>query len=309
MKEQTGETYTPATNTIKALAVAASKDGKTTTLIAQILGLMPNQKSGGVISSPSNLHVVITDTAALDKVKEFLVKHCGATKEALQYKVYNLEEDFNKAFSLEYDGAAFFYNTFIATIRKIHERCSAKPNEVHAVIFSSITTIARAILRGIRGGIKESEQDGRVLVKQSMSIPKWSMLQDQLNEVQSLGHMIPAHIFWEGHLGTKLDSTEKDERGKAVEYDTINIPGSVGESWAANVSHPLVMVRQKGQVHQGTKIDKTYFDTQPNLKMAGLGRGATTHLNKQEADLTELISKLGMKVGNWKQTEEEDETE
>lgn len=307
MKEQTGSTYQPASNTIKALAVAPSKDGKTTTLIAQILGLMPNQKHGGVISSPSNLHVVITDTAALDKLKDFLVKHCGASDEALQFKVYNMEEDYTKAFSIEYDSASFFYNTFIATIKKIDERCRQKPNEVHAVIFSSITTIARAILRGIRGGVKESKDDSRVLAKQSMSIPKWSMLQDQLNEVQSLGHMIPAHIFWEGHLGTKLDNEDKDSQGKATEYDTISIPGSVGESWAANVSHPLKIVRQQGQQYPNTRIDKSYFDTQPNLRMAGMGRGATTHLNKQETDLTELITKLGMKVGNWKQSEVEAE--
>lgn len=304
MKEETGLTYRPASNTVKMLAASESKDGKTTTLIASILGLMPWQKEGGVISNPNNLHVLCTDTASLDKLKEFLVQHCNAPQSALQYRVYNMEEDYTKAFQNEYDFASGFYNSIATTIGKISERVRAKPNEVSAVLFSSITTISRAILRGIQGGVIEDKKDSRVFSKSTMSIPKWSALKDQLNELQALGQGIPAHVFWEGHLGTKLDQEDKDEKGKAQEYHTINVPGSVGESWAANVSHPMVLVRRKGIAYPGTKVDKVEFDTQPNLKMFGIGRGASTHLNKFEPDLTLMLEKLGYKVGKWKPSEE-----
>lgn len=298
MKEETGQTYKPASNMIKLLAAADAKDGKTTNLIAGVLGLQPHQTRGGVVSSPQNLHIIACDTAALDKVREFLTDHCGATEADLQYKVYNMEEDYSKAFENQYDFANGFYNTLLATIDKIKQRVAAQPGQVSVVIFSSITTIARALLRGIQGGIKDDDS-GKSLKKSTMDMNKWSMVSMQLNELQATGQGIKAHVIWEGHLAKKIDAKEKDDKGKPVEKDGIAIPGAVGESWAANVSHPMVLVRQKGICHPGTKVDKTYFDTAPNLKMFGVGRGAATHLNKQEPDITIMLEKLGYPVGNY----------
>ncbi len=306
MREETGATYKPATNKAKLLIASKSKDGKTATIVASALGVLPHQQEGGIVTSPANLHIICTDTAALRGLKEFLLDTCKAPEVCLGYKVYNLEEDYNNAFTIEYDMASAFYNTLMSTISKVRDRCKQKPNEVSVVLFSSVTTIARAMLRGIAGGISENPKDGRRIKASVMDMNKWNMVNIQLNELQAAGQSIPAHVIWEGHLGKTLDRNSLDDKGQPEEKDSIQIQGSVGASWAANVSHPFILVRQKGIVYPGTKCDKTHFDTQPNLNMFGIGRGVTENCNKQEPDLTVLLNKLGFEIGGWKPEEPEE---
>lgn len=294
MKEVTGETY-QASQYAKMLAVADAKMGKSSSLVAGCLGLLPWQTIGGVVDKPENLHVVTTDTDALGHLRQFLVNTCKAPPTALQFRIYNMEEDYRKAFRGHsgYDG--FFYNTLMATISKVQERASR--GGIHVLLLSSLTTMGRAIQRGVSGPV---QSDGDVIKKATMDKSKWPMFNMQLNELQAHGQADVYHCIWEGHLGKKLDFENKDDQGKPQEKDSIQLQGSVGASWAANVAQPAVLKRKMGVKHPGSNCDITYIDTRPNLNMFGMGRGYTELLDKEEKCITTMFQKLSLKVGGVK---------
>lgn len=294
MKEETGATY-QSSKYAKLLAVADAKMGKSSSLVAGCLGVLPWQLSGGVVDKPENLHIITTDSNALGHLKSFLTKTCGASEQALAYRVYNMQQDYQKAFEDDSDYSSFFYNTLMATISKVQERASR--GGVHVLLLSSVTTMGRALLRGVAGPIKSA--NGQVK-KSAMDKSKWPMFNQQLNELQAHGQSDLYHCIWEGHLAKKLDFINKDDDGKPEEKDGIQLPGSVGASWAANVEQVVTMHRKFGIVHPNTRCDRTYFNTQPNLNMVASGRGFNELLDKEEADITAMFSKLGLKVGNWK---------
>lgn len=296
MKEETGATY-QSSKYAKMLAVADAKVGKSTSLIAGCLGVLPWQTNGGVIDQPANLHVITTDANALGHIKTFLTQTCKASEQALTFRVYNMQDDYNKAFRDQDAYSSIFYNTLMATIQKVQERASR--GGIHVLLLSSLTTMGRALQRGVSGPV---ESNGDTVKKSTMDKSKWPMFNMQLNELQAFAQSDLYHCIWEGHLGKKLDFTNKDDHGQPIEKDSIQLQGSVGASWAANVEQVVTMQRSFGQCHPGTKCDKTSFNTRPNLNMVASGRGFTELLERSEPDITTMFEKLGLKVGKWKAT-------
>lgn len=295
MKESTGATY-QSSNYAKLLAVADAKVGKSSSLVAGCLGMLPWQSNGGVIDKPENLHVITTDSNALGHLRKFLTATCNAPESALAFRVYNMEEDYRAAFKEDDGYSATFYNTLIATIEKVQQR-AAQAKGVSVLILSSLTTMGRALQRGVSGGIVS---DGATIKKSVMDKSKWPMFNMQLNELQAFAQSDVYHCIWEGHLAKKLDFSDKDETGQPTEKDSIQLQGSVGASWAANVEQVVQMQRSFGSCHTGTKCDKTSFNTRPNLNMVASGRGFTELLERNEPCITTMFEKLGLRVGKWK---------
>lgn len=294
MKEETGETYL-SSQYAKMLVAADSKVGKSTSIVAGCLGVLPWQTNGGVVDKPANLHVITTDSNALGHIKKFITETCKAPESALGFRVYNMQDDYVKAFHGQSAYDAYFYNTLMATISKVQER--ARLGGIHVLLLSSVTTMGRALLRGVSGPMTS---DGTTMKKSTMDKSKWPQFNAQLNELQAHGQGLGYHSIWEGHLSKKADFSNKDSDGQAEEKDGIQLPGSVGASWAANVEQVVTMQRQFGVVAPGTKCDKTYYNTRPNLNMVASGRGFTELLEKSEPCITTMFEKLGLKVGKWK---------
>lgn len=297
MKESTGATY-QSSKYAKLLAVADAKVGKSSSLVAGCLGVLPWQSNGGVVDKPENLHIITTDSNALGHLRKFLLETCKAPESALSYRVYNMEEDYRKAFRVEdaYNGE--FFNTLLATILTVQERAT-RAKGTSALILSSLTTMGRAIQRGVSGGIVSN---GDTIKKSVMDKSKWPMFNMQLNELQAKAQADMYHCIWEGHLSKKADFNDKDEHGQPTEKDSIQLQGSVGASWAANVEQVVAMQRAFGACHPGTKCDKTNFNTRPNLNMVASGRGFTELLSPTEPCITTMFEKLGLQVGKWKPT-------
>lgn len=297
MKEHTGATY-QSSKYAKMLAVADAKVGKSSSLVAGCLGVLPWQSNGGVIDKPENLHIITTDSNALGHLKIFLTRTCGAPESCLGFRVYDMEEDYRKAFRGEVDYDSFFYNTLMSTIKRVQDRCTAAKG-ISVLLLSSLTTMGRALQRGVSGPI---ESRGDQVNKATMSKSKWPMFNSQLNELQACAQMDGYHCIWEGHLAKKLDFINKDESGQPEEKDGIQVPGSVGASWAANVEQVVQMQRKFGKVHPGTKCDQTVYNTKPSLTLVASGRGFSELLEREEPCITTMFDKLGLKVGKWKPT-------
>lgn len=295
MKEHTGSTY-QSSKYAKLLAVADAKIGKSSSLVAGCLGVLPWQTNGGVVDKPENLHIITTDSNALGHLSDFIQKTCGAPAEALAYRVYDMEEDYRKAFRVGDAWSSVFFNTLMSTIKLAQDRAT-KANGTSVLILSSLTTMGRAILRGVKGGIAN---DGTSFKKSNMDKSKWPAINDQLNELQAYAQSDVMHCIWEGHLAKKMDFNDKDEHGQPAEKDSIQLQGSVGQSWAANVEQVVQMQRSFGIVHPGTKCDKTSYNTRPNLNFGSNGRGFTERLEKSEPCITTMFEKLGLRVGKWK---------
>ncbi len=288
-------TYAPS-DYAKMLAVADAKIGKSSSLVAGCLGALPWQTNGAVVDKPENLHVITTDSSALGHLRKFLLDTCKAKESALNYRVYDMEDDYRKAYAGRESYASEFYNTLMSTIRVVQER-SVNAKGVSVLILSSLTTMGRALKRGVQGTI---ESDGNQVKKSTMDKSKWPMYNNQLNELQAFAQADTYHCIWEGHLAKKMDFNDKDERGQPTEKDSIQLQGSVGASWAANVEQVVVMQRSFGSRHPGTNCDKTSFNTRPSLNMVASGRGFTELLSPTEPCITTMFEKLGLKVGKWK---------
>lgn len=296
MKRQTGETYESG-KFAKMLTVAGAKDGKTVTLVCGALGVLPWQTKGGIVSRPENLHVLTADSAALEGIQEFILKTCGASKEALKFNVYNMQDDTKKAFASksEYDGT--FYGTLMSALDEIRQK--AQGPGTHAFIASSLTTFASAVLRGVSGPAGVLGHGG-MMKKSVMDQNKWSQYGSQMSQFQNYAQQDIWHCFWEAHL-TKKPSGDKDDAGQQQEKDSISVPGSAGTNWAANTDQVVRFRRQHGQKWPGSKCDKTFMDTRAALDFNANGRGFNERLEAQEPCMTELLMKLGKQVGNWGQ--------
>src|SRR5258706_4657154 len=278
------------------VAVADAKIGKSSPLVAGCLGSLPWKSNGAVVDKPENLHIITTDSSALGHFKRFLLETCKFSEKALAFKVYDMEDDYRKAYAGQDSYDSFLYNTLMSTIKLVQDRATmAKGSSV--LLLSSLTTMGRAIQRGVQGPI---QVDGDQVKKSNMDKSKWPMYNNQLNELQAFAQADCYHCIWEGHLAKKMDFNDKDEKGQPTEKDSIQLQGSVGASWAANVEQVVVMQRQFGQPHSGTKCDKTSFNTRPSLNMVASGRGFTELLERNEPCITTMFEKLGLRVGKWK---------
>lgn len=293
MKKQTGESYEGG-KFAKMLTVAGAKDGKTCALVAGALGVLPWQTSGGIVTRPENLHVITADSAALEGIQDFITKSCGGSKEALKFNVYNMQDDTKKAFASEQEYDGTYYNTLMTTLSEIAQKSG---NGTHAIVASSLTSFAAAILRSVSGPSGVVGHGG-AMKKSVMDQNKWGLYGSMMGQFQNYMQQDIWHCFWEAHL-VKKPSNDKDDAGKMIEKDSINVPGSTGNGWAANTDQVVRFRRQHGQKWPGSKCDKTFMDTRASLDFTANGRGFNEKLDPQEPCLTLLLQKLGKVTGNW----------
>jgi hypothetical protein len=294
MNETTGRTYLPS-SFIKALTAGQAKNGKTTFLVAQLLGVFPGQQFGGVVTSPRHLHVIALDEDALAGLtptptnKGFLLSQCGAPDECLDFNVYPLQEEARKTCAGIESFQAAFYNALETTRLRITEKIQRLPG-VHATVMSSFTTMARAIETEVRGPPPWSAQYGQ----------DWNMLNAQMNRLQNNFQMDAGHMFWEGHI-TYVPAEGAKDMKKTV--PKLSLHGRAGQEWANNTSHNLLIKREAGQkvVKNGvkTEVDKAYLEVKGGGTDFLTGGRRVAGLDPQETDLTVALKKMGYRVGQW----------
>lgn len=285
----------------KELFVAPAKVGKTTTLVGNILGVMPWQENGGIIDTPANLHILSFDAAAVDGVREFLVDHCSAPKEIDKVHIENLQEAAKKAFASTSDYNGLFLNTVYEALRKIQDR-TAKPG-VHVVMFCSLTMMAKAVLRSISG--PAFSIDGQAKMKKSpMDQNKWNLMKQLMTEFQWTAQQDNYHTFWEGHHGLKT-SKKTDGKGDPLIYDSVQIDGGTAETFPAQVERPWEIVRSSNKyidpkTKKPTKICLTHFNPTPNFDFGQVQTGRkVARLSGDQPCLTKAFHELGLKIGGW----------
>lgn len=303
-------TGAPAKNTLegyasstygKEIVLAPAKAGKTVALLGGLLGVLPWQDHGGVVSDPSCLHIISFDAATLDGAFQFLVGQCGAPKEVGKVDVRNLQDATRQAFAsnTEYDGT--FPARVYQEIYKV-QQLAASGNKVHALLFSSLTMCARAWLRSISGPAL-ALQDGKMVMKKSpMDQNKWGLFAQQMTELQFTAQADTYHTIWEAHWGEKESKTKKDSQGNAQVFDTIQVQGATAVQFPAQCERPYMLARKKGGWKPGSKVDMVELDTQPNLNFGEsvmAGRKVVGVLEPKENDLTLMFHKLGLRIGGW----------
>ena len=299
-QEQTLDSYESSTYG-KELFVAKAKIGKTVTLIGNILGVMPWQEHGGIVDTPSSLHVLTFDAAAADGVREFLVNECGAPKEIGKVHIENLQRVAEKAFAGRGDYDGLFLDTVYDTIRKIQDR-TAKPG-VHVVLVSSLTMLAKAVLRSVSGPAFLMK-DGKMW-KSPMDQNKWGLLKQIMTELQWSTQQDNYHTIWEGHHGEKTVK-ETDGAGNPKTFDTIQIDGSTARSFPAQVErvweiHRSPMKYVDPKTKKPTKVCLVHFDPFPTFDFGDQqsGRKVSSRLEAKEPCLTTAFHKLDLKIGGW----------
>lgn len=295
MKEQTGATYTTA-KYAKALSVAEAKEGKSCFLVASALGVLPWQKNGGVVDRPDHLHILTFDQGALTGIARFLTESCKAPKEALNYHVYNFQDDVRRAATADEDYDFTIFNSVIATIGQISEK--AKQGGTHAVIISSLTRMVQAIQRGLFGppALRDAHEDdgARRKSKGQADQNKWGKFAQLVAEVRDYCQVDDFHCIWEGHIQSKRIG----EGQNAVQTESLAIQGQSAYNFAINVEQVFRIRRSYGQKHPGTQVDQTYLDCTPSLDFIANGRSFTeAGLTDHEMDLTSVLHRLGLKVG------------
>ncbi len=284
----------------KAGFFAPGKVGKTCWLVAAALGVLPNQLksgTGGIVGKPEFLHVIAIDSSAMSDVMEFLIT-CGAPKEVLKVRIYNMQDDVNRLAAGDNDYDMSFYNSMAVTNQKIRARVAGNPG-THAVICSSLTGLASAIERGVAGppgsaGMKN--KDGEMSGKGYMDPSKWQAHAQQLAQLRSIFQVDDFHMLWEGHIDVVKKFAMKKEDSGVTEQ--VAISGKTGRNWGWNTDHTYRLRRTFGDTWDGTPCDKTYMDTDPDMEFFPGGRGQKK-LKKREFDLSIVYKKLGLKRGGW----------
>lgn len=281
----------------KELVLAPAKVGKTITLVGNLLGVMPWQEYGGVVTRPENLHVFTFDAATLGGAHTFFTKQCGAHQDVAKVHVVNLQDATAKAFSSTTDYDSTFPSLVMTKLREVQDR-AAKGNEVHAVVFASLTMLAKAWLRSISGPALVAG----VMRKSPMDQNKWGLFAQQMTEFQFNAQGGEHHTVWETHWAERESKTKKDSTGAPVVLDTIQVQGATATQFPAQVERPYMLTRRKGGWKQGSKVDMVEFDTQPNLDFGESimsGRQTTGVLEPKENDMTLMFNKLGLRIGGW----------
>jgi hypothetical protein len=281
MIEQSGSTYT-GSNFAKSLFVAEPKTGKSVFLVSQLLGVFPGQKFGGVVDKPENLHVFAFDESALVGIDKFLMESCKVTdKNILNYRAYNFQDDCRRVALGTGDYDMSLYNSVIGALAKVKDR--VRQGGVHALVISSLTGLTQAVQRGLFGPPNDSRGQA--------DLNKWSKFAQLVSEIRNYCQVDMWHCFFEGHLVKKNKNGEKE--------DSLAIQGSAGDNFSYNVGQVFRVRRMPGQKVQGYNVDQAYIDTQPILDFVAGGRGFNEKLQARENDLTAVLMKLGMKVGQY----------
>ncbi len=301
MKESNGEDY-QASQYEKGTYLAPAKVGKTCFLVASALGVLPNQVkagSGGIVDRPSHLHIVAIDSSAVTGVMKFLTKTLSAPSEVTKCNIYNMQDDVSRLCLGQSDYDMSFYNSYLVTLATIREKVAKFPG-THAVITSSLTGLAAAIERGCAGppgSAGQRNSNGELSGKGYMDPSKWQAHAQQLSQLRSTAQVDEYHCIWEGHIDlVKSFSMGKDGGGVK---ESVAISGKTGRNWSYNTDHVFGLKRNFGDTWEGTECEKVHLDTRPNIDFIAGGRGYTESLKSKEFNLTEVFTKLGLKVGGW----------
>ncbi len=298
-QEQTLGEYSSATYG-KELFIAPAKGTKTTTLIGNILGVMPWQENGGIVDVPANLHILSFDASAIGGVYKFLTTDCGASEEIKKVHIENLQDTAKKAFASKTEYDPSFLGTLYDAIHKCQDRTS-KPG-THVIMFSSFTMAAKAILRSISGPAFVNQ--GAQMKKSPMDQNKWNFLKQVMTELQWSVQQDNYHTIWEGHQGEKV-TKETDGGGNPKTLDTIQVDGGTAKTFPAQVERVWEIVRSSikhvGKDKKPTRVALTHFNPNPSFDFGEVqtGRGVTGVLDAKEPCLTVAFDKLGLKVGQW----------
>ncbi len=288
MQEQTGESY-QSSNYAKALMASEAKIGKTMFIIAGLLGVLPWQKRGAVVSRPKYLHVLSFDAGALSGIKRFLSESCAAPEEALKFRVYNMQDDLRKAALNPADYDRTFYNQIHTVLRTVEERVAAEPG-VHALHISSLTGMVEGLLRAVSGPAAAKKGGG-------MDQSKWGDFAGQVAEVRNFAQVDTRHCIWEAHI-YKPAPTGQNSNDEAPK-ETLQIPGKSGQNFPYNVEQVFRIRREFMNPYEGTTVDRTHMDTRGNMEFSAGGRNFTEALKPKEYDMTATFEKLGLKTGGW----------
>lgn len=290
MKEQTGLDY-QSSQYGKILAAAEAKMGKTMFLLGGLLGVLPWQRRGAVVTSPKHLHVVSFDANALGGARRFLLESCKAKEEALSFRVYNMQDDLHKIAMSETKGYdRTFFNTVMTVIHTVQERV-AREGGVHALMFSSLTGLSDGLMRGVSGPAGSQKGSG-------MDQSKWQDFAAQITEVRNYAQNDAWHCIWEAHIH-KVVPMNQDEAVK----ETLQIPGKSGQNFPYNVEYVFRIRREHGNKYENKEgkkynADLIHLDSSTAFEFAG-GRNFNESLEPKEYDLTKVFQKLGLKVGQW----------
>lgn len=286
MQKTSGKEY-QSSKYAKATCVGDAKQGKSSYIVASVLGVLPWQTGGGIVDKPENLHVFTFDAGALDGIRRFLVETCKAPELAMNFTVYNLEDDVRKLYANDNDYDFSLYNTVLSTVTDAFNTVE-KNKGVHACLFSSLTGLAKGLERGINGAPKLGP-NGKAGYS---DFTKWQILSAQLMEVQNWVQRDLWHVFWEGHI-------DKQPTMTADTKESMQVSGKAGRSWAFNTPQVFRIRRQFGQAHPNTKCDLTYLDTKPALEFLVGGRSFTEALDPKEYDPAAAFRKLKLTTGDW----------
>jgi hypothetical protein len=281
--EQSGTTYTSSTFE-KGLFVAGSKEGKTATLVSQILGVFPGQTRGGVIDRPENLHILAFDESALQGLDTFLLNSCKAPKEALNYHVFNFQDDIRKVAFSKGDYGMSVYGGVIAAVEKV--KALVARGGTHALLVSSLTGLAQAMQRELFGPPSVSKGQG--------DMNKWGKLSQMISEIRNFCQVDLWHCFFEAHIRKEASDDGEDPQ------DTLEMQGGARRNFAFNCAHVYRVRRVFGNRMDGYNVDQVFFDTRPTGNFLANGRGFNERLAPREPDLTVVMEKLGYKVGGWR---------
>lgn len=267
---------------LKVYMVAEGKIGKTTHLAASCLGALPHQKKG-LVTSPKHLHIITIDSNAVGGLGAFITKVCGRPAEYLDASVYPMQDAARKVSDSTTDWDYSFFNSSVQIVSEVLSNIRKEPG-VHAVIVSSLTGWAEALIRGMAGPPNSAKKGG------GMDMSKWQDYARQLTELRNKLHSDAAHVFWEGHVTRAKTEDGKEESG---------VSGKTGANFGFNVDYVFRMRRELNVKYAGTEVEKVYVDTRPTLDFTSSGRGVTGVLGAKEYDLVEVAEKLGLKVGGY----------
>lgn len=308
MTKKTAEAPAFAANTLggyasskygKELFLAEAKVGKTINLVGGLLGVLPWQEFGAVVDNPRNLHIITFDANALGGAFKFLTEKCGAPPEIGHADVHNLQVAAQKAFASTTSYDPGFLDKVYDAIHKVQD-LSTKGG-VHALLFSSLTMCAKAVVRSISGPAFTRDAKGD-MKKSPMDENKWGSFKQIMTELQFATQVDTYHTIWEAHHGERKSKDKKDAEGNPMVYDSIQVDGSTAQTFPAQVERPYIMKRLKGGWKPGAEVDMVEIDTRPNLDFGDTimsGRQVVGALEPKERDLTAMFSRLGLTIGQW----------
>lgn len=272
----------------KQVYMADAKLGKTTWLVASLLGALPGQTES-VVSAPENLHILGFDEGFADGLSEFIIGACKKSPALLNVTVHDLSEARRKS-GLSAGNDYTFSNAVQAEIMKINA-ATAKPG-IHAVVASSLTGLTEGLytgLAGLPGG--QSEETGKVLKGGGMDQSKWQDLERQVIAIRNRLQTNQHHVFWEAHI--YQDKKLQGNQEVLVEALAAG-KGGGGKHFGANVEF-VFRLRREAAKFPNTIIDKCFVDTKPSMGTFTTGRKATL-LEDRETDLVQILKKLGKKT-------------